>query len=207
MEDLGTVGQRAIVLASMASAIAASVRPRATGFLAAAVLSALFATGCGSEDQEGAVAQETAKSESVVDRALPPNIVRDEAIRDQKPGSPARALLEWWQAFQFGDVEMVVRLTTPEALRSIKRGRLERIVRQVGPGLQGINVVSSRVSDDVGSVRVELLSFAPGKDGKPPAEPTSTLPSTFLMKQLSQVRGWLFDDASFLHKLAKNADL
>jgi hypothetical protein len=192
----------------MTRAFAASVRRRATGFLSVAALSVLFATGCGSGDEDSVTAQETARSESVVDRVLPPNIVTDEAIRDQKPGSPARALLEWWQAFQFGDVEMVVRLTTPEALRSIGRSRLERIVRQVGPGLQGIKPVSSRVSDDVASIRVELLTFAPRQaDGKQSAKPTSASPGTFVVERDSEDRGWLFDDASFLHKLAKNADL
>lgn len=194
----------------MRSPIAASVRPRATALVAAAV-SVLLVAGCASGKQ-GPAKEETAKNGSIIvdlpRSALPPSIVRDEAIREQKQGSPTRALLEWWQALQFGDVEVSVRLMTPAAVRALGRRRFERLVRQVGPGLPGINVVSWRVFDNVCSIRVELLSFAPSKgDRKPSVKPTSSSPSSFVMRQGSQRRKWLFNDAAFLRQLAKNANI
>lgn len=144
----------------------------------------------------------------MVDRALPPSVISDKVIGEQKQGSPARALLEWWQAFQFRDVRAVVRLTTPGTLDSIGRSRLERLVRKVGSNLAGIRVVSSRIFEDACSIRVEMLSFTPSKgDHEPPDKPTSSTPNTFVMKRSSGGRGWLFDDAGYLRELAKNAGL
>lgn len=97
---------------------------------------------------------------------------------------------------------------TPAAVRALGRRRFERLVRQVGPGLPGINVVSWRVFDNVCSIRVELLSFAPSKgDRKPSVKPTSSSPNSFVMRQGSQRRKWLFNDAAFLRQLAKNANI
>jgi hypothetical protein len=116
--------------------------------------------------------------------ALPPNVIADSDIDAQADGSPERALLEWWQAFQFGDAEQVVSRTSKSTLNQLGEHDLSDLVKNTGQGLQGIEVLSADETGNTASVRVGLLQFTPEKEGQPPPdEPTSSTPDTFEMKK------------------------
>jgi hypothetical protein len=128
---------------------------------------------------------------------LPPNVITDEEIEEQDQGTPERALLEWWQAFQFQDTTGVVLLTSPETLDDVGENNLEDLVQARGQGLQGIEILGSTESDDTASVRAGLLTFQPPEEGAPPPdEPTASTPTTFAMGKEGDE--WLFDDNAYL---------
>ena len=63
-----------------------------------------------------------------VTSVFPPTIVNDDAIEAEPKGSASRALLEWWQAYQFQDFPAVEKLTSPETLRAIGPDKLKQLV-------------------------------------------------------------------------------
>jgi len=77
--------------------------------LAALLFAVPAITGCGSNGKSAT------QSTNGADKYLPRNIVTHAAISAQPPGSPQRALLEWWRGFQFGDVVAVVDGSTSDA--------------------------------------------------------------------------------------------
>jgi hypothetical protein len=173
--------------------------------LAALVVgAALAATGCGSDD-EAPDEVDRADAASLQD-ALPPNVVSDRTIDRHDRDTPERTLLEWWQAFQFRDAELVKLLTDARIIRTIGRSRISNVVRRIGPSLQGIRILSRRTIGDTTSIRVAFLSFGPKRgETTPPSEPTAATPSTLLM---TERRGrWVFADSSYLRELARNAGL
>jgi hypothetical protein len=136
------------------------------------ILLAIFLFGCGGGDSTGD------------EPALPPNVITDSDIDAQADGSPERALLEWWQSFQFGDAEQVVARTSKSTLDQLGEHDLSELVKNTGQGLQGIEVLSADEAGNTASVRVGLLQFTPEKEGQPPPdEPTSSTPDTFEMKK------------------------
>jgi hypothetical protein len=128
---------------------------------------------------------------------FPPEIVQDGEIADQKKGSPGRALLEWWQAYQFSDVAGVEGLTSPETIDAIGAGNLRALIDLPGPGLQGIEVVESSEDGNTAEVQAALLTFQPEEPGDPkPTEPSNSLPVTFSMQD--EGGEWLFAETEFL---------
>jgi hypothetical protein len=162
---------------------------RATSLLTtgAAILLAAFLAGCGSSSD----------SSTGSEQSLPPRVVTDSDIEAQPDGSPQRALLEWWQAFQFGDPVQVLARTSPDTIKELGEKNLSELASNTGPGLQGIEVLDSTETGNTASVRVGLLQFTPAKEGEPPpSEPTSSTPDTFTMEK--QGEEWLFADTDFL---------
>ena len=55
---------------------------------------------------------------SDVVRLFPPTVVLDGDIREHRRGTPERALLEWWQAFQFSDARTVISHTSQDTIEN-----------------------------------------------------------------------------------------
>jgi hypothetical protein len=149
--------------------------------------------GAGGDSDDGASGSASQASQE----ALPPHIVRDSEIEAQGSGSPQRALLEWWQAFQFGDSRGVIERTSEATLKAIGEPQLTQLVKQRGQGLQGIEVLGATEESDAASVRAGLLTFQPEKEGEPPPKtPTASRPATFtLVKEDDE---WRFRETAFL---------
>jgi hypothetical protein len=129
--------------------------------------------------------------------ALPPNIVTDSDVDAQASGSPGRALLEWWQSFQFGDSEQVLARTSKSTIDKLGEHDLSEYVKSAGQGLQGVEVLGADENGNIASVRVGLLQFQPEKEGEPPpSEPTSSTPDTFEMRK--EGGEWKFAAPEFL---------
>jgi hypothetical protein len=153
--------------------------------VAGLILLAVFLFGCGGGDSTGG------------GPALPPNVITDSDIDAQADGSAERALLEWWQAFQFGDAEQVVARTSKSTLDTLGEHDLSELVKNTGQGLQGIEVLGADETGNTASVRVGLLQFTPEKEGEPPPdEPTSSTPDTFEMKK--EGNEWKFAATEYL---------
>jgi hypothetical protein len=153
--------------------------------VAGLVLMAAFLFGCGGGDSTSG------------EPALPPNIVTDSDIDAQASGSPERALLEWWQSFQFGDSEQVLQRTSKSTIDKLGKQDLSEFVKSAGQGLQGVEVLGAEENGNTASVRVGLLQFQPEKEGEPPpTEPTSSTPDTFEMKKEGDE--WKFAAPEFL---------
>ena len=132
----------------------------------------------------------------VVD-VLPPTIVRDGEILEQPKGSPERALLEWWQAYQFSDLRAVEELTAEATIDGVGEDNLTALVELPGPGLNGIEIVEASESGDTATVEAALLNFTPKAPGKPvPDKPTASVPETLTMQ--NDGGEWLFADTEFL---------
>ena len=143
--------------------------------------------GCGGDDGGSNGAEEV----------FPPRIITDEEIDAQDDGSPGRALLEWWQAFQFGNADAVVDLTSRRTIEQIGKKNLTELVKVRGQALPGVEVLESAAHRSTASVRVGLLTFTPEKEGEPvPDEPTTAVPDTLAMKM--EGGEWLFAEPEFL---------
>jgi hypothetical protein len=153
---------------------------------AGVLLVALFLLGCGGGG-----------SSSTTVASFGPNVVTQSDIDAQEDGSPARALLEWWQAYQFGDASQVLARTSQDTINKVGEHDLTELVKNTGQGLQGIEVLGADETGNDASVRAGLLQFTPAKPGGPPPdEPTSSTPDTFTMQK--QGGEWLFNDPEFL---------
>ena len=140
---------------------------------------------------------------SDVVRLFPPTIVLDGDISEHRKGTPKRALLEWWQAFQFHDVKTVKALTSRATLKAIGPHSLADLVRHTG--LPGIAVLDATRDADTAIVQAGLLNFQPPKPGAPPPrEPTGSQPASF--KMAMGRGGWLFDDTEFLAPKVSNLE-
>jgi hypothetical protein len=165
----------------------------------AVVIAVLIGAG-GSSDDESSGSASRASQE-----ALPPHIVRDSEIEAQDSGSPQRALLEWWQAFQFGDARGVIERTSEGTLRAIGEAQLTQLVKERGQGLQGLEVLGATEEGDDASVRAGLLTFQPEKEGEPPPKtPTASRPATFTM--LKEGDEWRFRETAFLAPLVQGLE-
>jgi hypothetical protein len=131
---------------------------------------------------------------SDVVRLFPPTIVLDGDIRQLPKGSAERALLEWWQAFQFRDVKTVLALTSRETLKTIGRRNLIVLVRKTG--LQGIEVLDATTDGDTALIQTGLLNFSAQRGEPPPREPTGSLPATFTM--VREGGEWVYAQTDFL---------
>jgi hypothetical protein len=128
---------------------------------------------------------------------LPPSVVTDDDISAQPDGSPERALLEWWQAYQFGDAEQVLERTSKSTIDQLGKNDFSDLVKSTGQGLQGVEVLGADTFGDKASVRVGLLQFEPDEPGGPqPDEPTGSTPDTIEMDK--QGSDWLFAAPEFV---------
>ena len=177
------------------------------------VLGALVVTpaGCSSDDDAdsgGTSAVSAGKAEAAeaseirshiatsdVVRAFPPTVVKDGDIKAMQPGTPERALLEWWQAFQFHDAKTVTSLTGKATLGEIGRRQIAAIARSLS--LPGIKILDVSTTGDTALVFAGLLTFSPqGPDKRVPKKPTDSKPATFTMTR--EGGEWGFDETEFL---------
>ena len=138
---------------------------------------------------------------SDVVKLFPPQTVLDGDIAQHKKGTPERALLEWWQAFQFHDARTVKALTSRDTRKAIGPHALANLVHLTG--LPGIAILDSTTTGNTALLQAGLLNFQPPGPGEPPPrEPTGSQPATFTM---ARERGrWVFDQADFLIPKAEN---
>lgn len=163
----------------------------------AAVVIIALVSGGGSDDG-GSTPSSVASEDS-----FPPHVVRTSEIEAQDAGSPQRALLEWWQSFQFGDARGVLDRTSETTVSALGRAQLTELVNTRGQGLQGVEVLGATVEGDAASVRVGLLTFQPEKQGEPPPKtPTASKPATFAMRKEGDE--WHFSEPSYLRPIIKN---
>jgi hypothetical protein len=159
--------------------------------VAAVVVIALLVSGGDSDDSSSTPAN------GGTEATLPPQVVRTSEIEAQDAGSPQRALLEWWQSFQFGDAQGVVSRTTKATLDEIGAAQLRELVNLRGQGFQGVEVLGASVAGDTASVRAGLLTFQPKKKGAPPPDtPTASRPTTVVMKKEDDE--WRFAETELL---------
>ncbi|MFL5892030.1 MAG: hypothetical protein ACJ75I_04740 [Solirubrobacterales bacterium] len=132
---------------------------------------------------------------SDVVKVFPPQFLTDGDVAKEKKGTPARAFLEWWQAYQWHDAQTVVSLTSPETLKTIGSDNLTQLVDI--QTLPGIEVLGVSESGSAATVNAGLLQFEPPRPGAPqPNKPTSSEPSSFLMTK--EDGKWLFAQTQFL---------
>jgi hypothetical protein len=190
--------------------------PRSAGYLKIATTAALLLLfvvpiGCGSDEaDEGSGTSELVEAQeaevekaskittpidaSDVVKVFPPTIVTDGDVEAEKTGTPERAFLEWWQAFQFHDEVTVEALTSKATLDAIGRDNLEELVRG---SLGGIEVLDVSETGNSAQINAGLLSFTPSAPGKPPPrKPTNSAPATFAM--VKQGGDWVFDETEYL---------
>jgi hypothetical protein len=153
---------------------------------AAVVLLALVCSGCGA----------AAKSPTATVPMLPPGLVSAERVAGEQPDSAQRALLSWWRAVQFRDVESALRLTDATAIRSIGGVRAFRAaVQEVGDSLPGV-VISESV--EVSPNRLALRALIVFYDDR--GRTAGRSPLSFSMWRTS--RGWQLHDLSLLQDQA-----
>jgi hypothetical protein len=166
----------------------------------AALIAVIFLLGCGSDDENGDGGEETGGDAA---QTFPPHVVRDDDIEAQEEGSPERALLEWWQAFQFADAAGVESLTSEETLNAVGPRQLAALVKARGQGLQGVEVLGASTQGATSSVRVALLTFQPEKEGQPPpTTPTGSRPATITMAKVGN--RWLFAETPYVRPMVEN---
>jgi hypothetical protein len=167
--------------------------------VAAVVVIVALVAGGGSDDS-GSASTNVAGEDT-----FPPQVVRTSEIEAQDVGSPQRALLQWWQSFQFADAQGVASSTSPGTVDAIGRAQLAQLVKTRGQGLQGVEVLGASVDGDTASVRVGLLTFQPEKQGEPPPDtPTASRPATFAMRKDGDE--WQFSDTAFLRPLIQGLE-
>lgn len=170
----------------------AAFRNGILAILCLALVPALLA-GCGSSS-------DSTSSSDGSDETFPPNVVLDSDIDAQPEGSAGRALLAWWQSFQFADADATAALTSPDTLKELGEQNFKDLVVARGQGLQGVEVLDSTESGDTGTVRTGLLTFTPAKPGDPPPdEPTASRPATFTMTKDGDQ--WLFATPDYLQPM------
>jgi hypothetical protein len=180
--------------------------------IAAFLTLAVGVLACGSDDEDegsgtsGAVEAQKEEVEeageittpidaSDVVKTFPPSIVTDGDVEAEKKGTPERAFLEWWQAFQFHDFETVEALTSKATLGAIDADQLRELVGVTT--LQGIEILDVSESGSSAQINAGLLNFQPpGPDEPPPREPTSSTPDTFAMTE--EHGDWVFAETEYL---------
>lgn len=168
--------------------------------VAVVVVIVAIVAGGGSDDDGSTSSSVSSVSSVSSEETLPPQVVRTSEIEAQGTDSPQRALLEWWQSFQFGDARGVVDRTSQATVDSLGESELNELVKTRGQGLQGIEVLGATEDGDTASIRAGLLTFQPEKQGEPPpTTPTASRPATFTMKK--EDGEWRFSEAVFLRPM------
>jgi len=132
---------------------------------------------------------------SDVVKVLPPQILTDGDVAKEEKGTPGRAFLEWWQAYQWHDAQAVLSLTSPETLDAVGRDNLTKLVEiQTLPGVELLGVSEN---GSTATVNAGLLQFEPPRPGAPqPNKPTSSEANSFPMTK--ENGKWLFAGTEFL---------
>jgi SAM-dependent methyltransferase len=184
---------------------------------AAALILAAGALGCGSDDgDDGSGDSELVEAQqdevnkageittpidaSDVVKAFPPTVITDGDIEAEDKGTPERAFLEWWQAWQFHDEAAVEALTSKATVEAIGSDELRELSGQTELG--AIEVLDATESGNTAAIDAAQLAFAPAKPGgEPPDEPTESKPVGFTMAK--EGGEWRFAETEFLElKLA-----
>jgi hypothetical protein len=130
-----------------------------------------------------------------VAKVFPPQILTDGDVAKEKKGTPGRAFLEWWQAYQWHDAQTVLSLTSPTTLSAIGRDNVTQLVET--QTLPGVRILGVSESGGNATVNAGLLQFEPPHPGAPqPNKPTSSEPNSFLMTEHNGK--WLFAQTEFL---------
>lgn len=138
---------------------------------------------------------------SDVVKAFPPQVITDGDVAQEKPGSPERAFLEWWQAYQWHDAAAVEALTSKATLSAVGPDNLVQLVQT--QSLPGVEILNTSESGNTATVNAGLLSFQPPAPGKPlPNKPTNSQPDSFTMT--NQNGKWLFAQTEFLQLKVAN---
>lgn len=137
---------------------------------------------------------------SDVVKLFPPTIVLDSDVEAHAKGTPERALLEWWQAFQFRDVRTVEARTSRATLEAVGPRSLADLVRRTG--LQGIEVLDATTDGDTAVVQTGLLNFSAPQGEPPPRVPTGSQPATFTMAR--EGGKWVFAQTDYLSLKVSN---
>lgn len=184
--------------------------------LAAAVLSLAalaFIAGCGSDDGETSTdtsatvaagkaelekAQEitTATDASDVVKVFLPNVIKDGDVAAEKKGTPERGLVDWWQAYQFTDINRVLELTSAQTTKALGKKNLVDLVLSRGPGLRGMEILGSSENGNSATVQVGLLNFEAPEGEPPPSKPTGSTPDTFAM--VNEDGEWKFAETEYV---------
>lgn len=132
-------------------------------FLAAFATLGLAACGASSShssQHRDAHSATTTTTASTPVGAPPANVTSSQQIAAYPAGSPARVLLEFWQAIQFSDVLSARRMVSPKTLTSVTPGRFTAMVQTIGDDIPGLKVVNSTKVGADASVRVFLLFYS-----------------------------------------------
>jgi hypothetical protein len=130
-----------------------------------------------------------------VAKVFPPQILTDGDVAKEKKGTPGRAFLEWWQAYQWRDAQTVLSLTSPTTLSAVGRDNVTQLVET--QTLPGVRILGVSESGGNATVNAGLLQFEPPHPGAPqPNKPSSSEPNSFLMTE--QNGKWLFAQTEFL---------
>lgn len=119
-------------------------------------ISALGLTACGSSSRSST---DNGAQTASTTTGVPPNVVALQQIASSPAGSPARVLLEFWQAVQFSDTVTAQRLVTSEAVASITPARFTSMVQTLGDYLPGLRIINATRVGINTVVRVYLLSY------------------------------------------------
>jgi hypothetical protein len=159
--------------------------------------------GMSPAELEEAKASEVASghiSASDVVKVLPPQFLTDGDVAKEKKGTPERAFLEWWQAYQWHDSAAVVALTSKATLSAVGPDNLVQLVET--QSLPGVEILSTSESGGTATVNAGLLSFQPSSPGGFPNKPTNSTPDTFAMT--NENGKWLFAQTEFLQLKVAN---
>jgi hypothetical protein len=138
---------------------------------------------------------------SDVVKTFPPQVLTDGDVDTQKKGTPGRAFLEWWQAYQWHDVPKIESLTSKETLSAVGADNLAELVST--QSLQGVELLDVSESGSSATVSAGLLNFQPSSPGGPiPNKPTNSVPDTFLMTK--EQGDWLFAQTDFVQLKVDN---
>jgi hypothetical protein len=143
--------------------------------------------------------------EALADVSLPPTLITNRDVAEQKKDSSAAALLEWWRAFQFRDEGGVLELTTDETVSDVGEANIDELVDVLGPNIHGVEIEDVRETDDSAVVRTLLLEYATDKQGDVIEGSTSGTPQSFAMTRDDGV--WKFDESDYLQTLRENVGL
>ena len=134
-----------------------------------------------------------------MDPKVAPSLLSPAQIDQEEAGSPARALLEWWSAFQYADDDGVLKMTSPDVLNAVGANRLAQLVRLVRFNLPGIKIVSFDVEQDQAVVRALLLAYTLDKQGNVVEASFSGTPRSFAWAREGD--DWRFDEQSYVEEL------
>jgi hypothetical protein len=178
---------------------------RSTAAISGLAAATLVMVGCGDSNKTESVpvpaVTVTGASPGTNDQgAIPPQLVTARQIKGQPKGSPSAALLEWWQAAQFGDVDTLRGLTAPATAQKFGPARLDRLIATAGPALGGLRPAGTFVRGNKAGVRAIILQFG-GKGGHT-TQPSGSFTTTFTLMKTGG--GWKYADANYLRGLLKN---